>query len=318
MKIRVFKQLQVFMALVLFILFALPHVQLAGRPNSFASINTTGQLPQADDFGIVTPTISGIGPSWHLNLRIEQPPVKQHIKKYYGVNFEPGDRVTISAGGCVQTGGAGKTWKRYVDPEGPNSDRLYHGLIWIPGVTGGLPILKAPQPAKRLQEVINKVFILGLDVALPRGTDLRREWSSDLTLGYEDDNYSDNGYSDHDDGTGDQCKGVGNAFVNITIDRRLPAGVIWHNGKLTMLSGRLAVNKAGQVYIQHGNDELSGPEVFTCLGQSYAMPREPGTGAWQFCHLMLDHTELICRRTGEVTGPACPTCFWAPTNLPRP
>jgi hypothetical protein len=59
--------------------------------------------------------------NWHLTLRIEQPNVKQHITNYTGVGFEPGDRVTISAGGCVQTGGAGKTWKRYVDPQGPNS-----------------------------------------------------------------------------------------------------------------------------------------------------------------------------------------------------
>ena len=37
-----------------------------------------------------------------------------------------------------------------------------------------------------------------------------------LVLGYEDDGYSDNGYYAHDDGTGGQCKNVGNAWVNLT------------------------------------------------------------------------------------------------------
>jgi hypothetical protein len=40
-----------------------------------------------------------------------------------------------------------------------------------------------------------------------------------LRLGYEDDNYDDNGYWGHDDGTGNQCQDVGNAFVEVTIER---------------------------------------------------------------------------------------------------
>jgi hypothetical protein len=43
-------------------------------------------------------------------------------------------------------------------------------------------------------------------------------FSGALVLGYEDDGYSDNGYYAHDDGTGNQCKGVGNAFVSLTIN----------------------------------------------------------------------------------------------------
>jgi hypothetical protein len=40
-----------------------------------------------------------------------------------------------------------------------------------------------------------------------------------LILGYEDDGYSDNGYwgREGDDGTGDQCRGLGNAYVIVTI-----------------------------------------------------------------------------------------------------
>jgi len=107
--------------------------------------------------------------------------------------------VTVFANGCVQTGGSGRTWKRYVDPRGPNAERLYHGLVEIPGATAHLV---------RIQT------ILGRELTVQRGVDPSLYF---LTLGYEDDGYSDNGYWGHDDGTGDQCKGVGPAWVMITI-----------------------------------------------------------------------------------------------------
>ncbi len=49
-----------------------------------------------------------------------------------------------------------------------------------------------------------------------------------MSLGYEDDNYSDNGYNDHDDGTDDQCKTQGTSYggpaaVTIMIFRGVPA-----------------------------------------------------------------------------------------------
>ncbi len=40
-----------------------------------------------------------------------------------------------------------------------------------------------------------------------------------LRLGYEDDDYGDNGYSNRDDGIDDQCKGLGNAYVIVTVNR---------------------------------------------------------------------------------------------------
>ncbi len=40
-----------------------------------------------------------------------------------------------------------------------------------------------------------------------------------LKLGYNDDDYTDNGYYKKDNGTEDQCKGQPNAFVVITIKR---------------------------------------------------------------------------------------------------
>src|SRR5437667_5179386 len=47
---------------------------------------------------------------------IRCPDVKKRTMDYRMISFRDGDVITIEAGGCVQTGGAGKTWKRYVDP----------------------------------------------------------------------------------------------------------------------------------------------------------------------------------------------------------
>jgi len=122
---------------------------------------------------------------------VEEPVVTKPATEY-DIQFNAGDRVTVNAGGCVQTGGHGATWKRYVDPQSSNG--LYHGTISLPGVTNGLTELR---------------FMVGQTFTLP--------FSGDLVLGYEDDGYSDNGYYSHDDGTNNQCKGVGNAFVSLTI-----------------------------------------------------------------------------------------------------
>src|SRR5260370_40569532 len=54
--------------------------------------------------------------------RINEPNVKQRITPYPEIRFQPGDVITIDAGGCVQTGGHGDTWKRYVNPSGDDSD----------------------------------------------------------------------------------------------------------------------------------------------------------------------------------------------------
>ena len=100
----------------------------------------------------------------------------------------PGDTVAITAGGCVQSGGHGSTWHRYVNPSGGNTDRFYKGLITIPFATGVLdPIAK----------------YVGTTVTVSAGATP----GSHLQLGFTDDNYSDNGYYSHDDGPNDQCKG---------------------------------------------------------------------------------------------------------------
>jgi hypothetical protein len=129
-----------------------------------------------------------------IDCTITEPIVNVH-QHGYGLWFQPGDHVQVFAGGCVQTGGKGKTWKRYVDPASNND--LYHGLITIPGATGDLD---------RLVNVVGRQYTVS-------GA------GGNLILGYEDDAYADNGYYSRgsDNGTGDQCLGIGNAVVRIFI-----------------------------------------------------------------------------------------------------
>ncbi len=123
----------------------------------------------------------------------------QNGYRYNNVVFQTGDLVTVSATGCVQTGGSGATWKRYVDPSGPNSDHLYFGTIAIPGI---IP-LSSPARIQRVQQF-----------SIPDGV---RPPDNVLVLGYKDDNYGDNGYWGHDDGTENQCKGPQGAPAKIVI-----------------------------------------------------------------------------------------------------
>ncbi|GGQ94041.1 hypothetical protein [Deinococcus ruber] len=129
--------------------------------------------------------------------RIDEPTVNQAVTSYPDIRFQAGDVVSVSAGGCVQTGGRGRTWKRYVDPSGPNSARLYHGLIQLPGAA------RVP-----LQTMIGQML---------------RVSAGTLQLGYQDDGYGDNGYTSHDDGTDNQCRGVENAWVLVVVQHSRPA-----------------------------------------------------------------------------------------------
>ena len=145
---------------------------------------------------------------------IREPTTDRRMSEYPYIRFRPGDLVWITAGGCDQTGGKGKTWKRYVDPQGPNSDRLYHGLIGIPGVIFG-----GDEGLMRLSYLTTEALSPGQwrgTIAIPRTAN---PYNMFLRLGFEDDNYGDNGYwgRDGDDGTGEQCKGLPNAFVQVEI-----------------------------------------------------------------------------------------------------
>jgi hypothetical protein len=133
--------------------------------------------------------------------RITEPTVTRPETFYPGILFRPGDRVLVSARGCVQTGGSGATWKHYVYPSGPNAGSLYHGRIRIPGATPG-------------SQTVRFKDVNGLLLTVPANVGLGAAF---LTLGYEDDNYSDNGYYDHDNGTENQCAGTGPADVQLSI-----------------------------------------------------------------------------------------------------
>lgn len=149
---------------------------------------------------------------------IQKPNVKQAITHYKNIVFKSGDQITIEAGGGVQTGGRGKTWKLYVNPRGPNSLKLYHGLVHIP---------QDPSANYPKSPTVKKMDMVRIQDVLKKGQKLKYQDNKGdsfepnyLVLGYEDDKYSDNGYHGHDDGTGDQTKGVGPAWLKITIEHK--------------------------------------------------------------------------------------------------
>jgi hypothetical protein len=144
--------------------------------------------------------------------RISEPNVSQRETEYPEITFEVGETVRFRAGGCVQTGGRGLTWKRYVHPYGPKSDRYYHGLFQIPGAMSNLA---------SLSDFVD-------DGSLGTSGSGTSPWSAVFTvrsslpnmalrLGYTDDQYDDNGYWGHDDGTQRQCEGIGNAWLEVYI-----------------------------------------------------------------------------------------------------
>ena len=147
------------------------------------------------------------------DVLINQPVVDDphHFFEYKQITFSPGDIVTFTADGCVQVGGSGKTWKRYLNPSGPNSgppSGLYFGTVKIefaqlansPLIENTpLASLTPPIPIPGLEP--QQIFIPGL-VQFPNSGAI------DLVLGYVDDNPTDaggNGYWGHDDGNNDQC-----------------------------------------------------------------------------------------------------------------
>jgi hypothetical protein len=112
---------------------------------------------------------------------IALPNVLAQETTYPMVPLHAGETVEVSASGCVQTGGSGSTWKRYLKPSGNNSDHLYSGTIHFPGAA----------TAARFQDLIGQTTTITAD--------------GPLTLGYQDDDYTDNGYWSHDNGNDDQC-----------------------------------------------------------------------------------------------------------------
>ncbi len=135
----------------------------------------------------------------------------------------------------MQSGGGGQTWHRYVDPTGPDSDHLYHGLISYPG-SGGLVRFspKSQTPG-------------GWTFQIPKNV----PDNISLTLGFEDGkgDYGDNGYwgHDRDNGPNGQCPTPGTpdadygkpAWVTIRI---APTGTVPPNEAMDLLSDTVDPN----------------------------------------------------------------------------
>ncbi|HEY2409412.1 MAG TPA: hypothetical protein VGI10_25575, partial [Polyangiaceae bacterium] len=148
-----------------------------------------------------------------VDYAIEQPVVNISAQDFPEVKFQPGDQIFVDAGGCVQTGGVGSTWKRYVDPSGSHSDEFYFGLITIPGATFQSRI-------SGVQDTTVSIPQFASDTPASQGCIYPA--SAHLRLGYPDDEYDDNGYYNHDNGSEDQCDGVGSAFVHLHVTHGTP------------------------------------------------------------------------------------------------
>lgn len=72
-----------------------------------------------------------------IRWQITKPDVTQQLTEYRDITFNVGDQVLVSAEGCVDVSPDlnRHDWRRYVDPQGSNTDRFFHGLIWIPGAS---------------------------------------------------------------------------------------------------------------------------------------------------------------------------------------
>lgn len=142
-------------------------------------------------------------------VRIDKPYPKQAATEYTQITFQPGDTITIHAGGCVQGGGHGLTTRQYVNPI-DSDERYYHGQITIPFATEVLA---------RIEKYWNK------SVHIP---DTAPADKLHLQLGYEDENgaYGDNGYYSFDKGPGNQCAGALGVPAWVELD-------IKHNGPNT-------------------------------------------------------------------------------------
>lgn len=199
------------------------------------------------------------------NCRIDRPTVTKRRTEYRSITFQPNDKIFVQAGGCVQTGGSGATWKRFVNPQGPNSDRLYHGLISIPGRT-----------EQRIQGVV------GQTIQLPPTIQPSMAF---LVLGYEDDDYSDNGYWGHDDGTGNQCKqgpgrDGGPAWVTVRIEHAA-GGQPVHGASFDLVGSDydqngLPLNPAWQWEKDHMGAHPD--PIALCAGFPYLNPSDPSLG----------------------------------------
>jgi hypothetical protein len=213
------------------------------------------------------------------NIRIDKPFVAGAFYDYDSIVFQPGDLITLNAGGCVQTGGSGATWKRYVNPGGANSDRLYFGTVTIPGA------YDPADPNKILQGTAFRSFLNGAphSFLIPSDFPADGPTPNHLRLGYTDDEWGDNGYYRHDDGNDDQCaldRDGGPAWVTITVLHNvagpMPAvhPLAWDVVGSGYDSNRLFKNPAWGWQV-NGGTPLANGDYFSCVWNSVFGDKTP-------------------------------------------
>jgi hypothetical protein len=161
-----------------------------------------------------------------VHWRIDHPDVSQSTTHYSHITFNQGDQVKVEAGGCVRTSGGvdGQRWKQYIDPnvtfqELNPSVPIQPVTIWTVVYAGGLFITDTKQNLSLRNEPLE----VAIPYQPPDGFTVPGSGSSSypkqfvLSLLYYDNEFSDNGYYAHDDGTFNQCANVGPAWFEATV-----------------------------------------------------------------------------------------------------
>lgn len=136
---------------------------------------------------------------------VQYPEVRQQMTLYPEIPIGQGDLLDVQAQGCAQRGGHGKTWANYPTPVGENSDKWYAGVLWIRAVT---PTSTDLFPQHR--------FLPNLQITeltIPPNS------KAEIRIGYQDNDYSDNGYYAPDPGIDNQCLNTTEADVTFDIIR---------------------------------------------------------------------------------------------------
>lgn len=136
---------------------------------------------------------------------VQYPEVRQQMTLYPEIPIGQGDLLDVQAQGCAQRGGHGKTWANYTNPVGNNSNKWYAGVLWIRTVT---PTSTDFFPQHRFLP-----NLVATELTIPPNA------KAEIRIGYQDNNYSDNGYYSPDPGIDNQCLNITEADVTFDIIR---------------------------------------------------------------------------------------------------
>src|SRR5260370_8463737 len=102
------------------------------RTEALASQQQTGPTPNC--LPVTSSSLEGNTTVYTINE-----PVVNKAYQCYDIPVQPGDLVLVSdVKGCLDTGGTGRTWKRYLNPFGSRAKRLYHGRSRVTGLSAAL------------------------------------------------------------------------------------------------------------------------------------------------------------------------------------